>query len=144
MALLAVGAQSPIRVAPCRCSCDGFQPSVPVSRLEYFTVVNYAGRALAGDTVQVGPGERLVVLGTNVSAKNLGSLGRANVIKLPVVDATFAENLLGQGYTQAGVPLVVLDEGTYIFAEYPGFEDPTPRVEHPRALVGYRVNVEQP
>ncbi|NOT32512.1 MAG: hypothetical protein HOP15_18885 [Planctomycetes bacterium] len=152
LALLAAGAQSatkPIAIQPFRC-CDGFQPPVPVTKLEYFSVVNYAGLALAGDVVQVAPGERLVVLGQNPSAKGLSSISIASAFKLPAIDQTFAEKLLTYGagdttgllYFQSGVPIAFLDEGSYVFAEHPGV-DPTPRQEHARALIGYRVRVEE-
>jgi hypothetical protein len=148
LALLATGAQSPTRLAEIpatRCGV-GFQPPVPVEKLEYFSVLNYAGRALAGDIVQVAHGERLIVLGKNPTVKGLGSLSRGSAFKLPLIEETYAENLIAPGdtnYILAGVPAAFFDEGSYVFAEYGGLEDPTPRIEHARALIGYRVRLEE-
>jgi hypothetical protein len=148
---LAAGAQSLTRVAeiPVTGCGVGFQPPVPVTKLEYFPVVNYAGLALAGDIIEVAPGERLILLGKNKTAKRLGSISQASAFKLPLLEETFAENLLGSfsgntiglDHLQGGVPAAFFDSGSYVFAEYGG--DGGTRDEHARALIGYRVRVEE-
>jgi hypothetical protein len=122
---------------------DAFHPPVPVRSLQYFPVVNYAGKAIAQDLVLVDPGERLVVLGKNPSLLNGGSISLSNAYRTSDPQAAIAQGLLTDELVGSGFPVVVLDEGTYVFAEYGGAEDPTPRQVHEGALVGYRVRRDQ-
>jgi len=93
--------------------------------------------------VLVDPGERLVVLGKNPSLLNGGSISLSNAYRTSDPQTAIAQGLLTSALNGSGIPVLVLDEGTYVFAEYGGAEDPTPRQVHARALVGYRVRLGQ-
>jgi hypothetical protein len=149
--LVLVGAQAPVAkgvLGRNPRAVEVFSPPVPIQNLEYFSAPLVAESTTNQEIVTVHPGERLAILGLVP-----GNANHFHVLPVPLTDANADlryDSLFYLDYgtssafaSGSGIPVVVLDQGSYVFATVDAVGTTGSPTHYVNAVIGYRVPLDE-